>query len=134
MVFPDIKKSGFFDSTKRIIEECDQHGLAVFYRYALGPSAHFIPWAPMVWGFALFDNPKLLETVLDRYTEHNIELMEIYNNIGLDFVITYDNICYNNGPIISPKAFREFFIPRERRWQKVVNCHGHAIWMAILQK
>ena len=115
MVFPDIKKPGFFDSTKRIIAECDQHGLAAFTDMRWGPSGAFYSMGADGLGFALFDNPKLLETVLDRYAEHNIELMEIYNNIGLDFVITYDNICYNNGPIISPKAFREFFIPREKK-------------------
>ena len=115
MVFPDLKKSGFFDEIKRLIEDCDKNGLAAYAFMRWGPSGAFYSMGADGLGFALYDNPKLLETVLERYAEHNIELLETYNHIGLDFVITYDNICYNSGPIVSPKAFREFFIPRERK-------------------
>ncbi|MEG1500429.1 MAG: uroporphyrinogen decarboxylase family protein [Clostridiales bacterium] len=115
MVFPDPKKPGFFDELNRFVDDNGNAGLATYAEMRWGPSGAFYSMGMEPLAYALFDNPKFVEKVLDRYAEYSIEILETINTIGLDFVITYDDICYKNGPVMSPKFFREMFIPREKK-------------------
>ena len=62
--------------------------------------------------YALYENPKLVEQVLDRYVDWNCRMLEKLCATGIDFILSYDNIAYNSGPMISPQAFREVFVPK----------------------
>ena len=61
---------------------------------------------------ALYNNLKLLESLLDLYMEWNAIIAAKLQDIGFDFLIAYDNIAYKSGPMFSPQALREIFLPK----------------------
>lgn len=136
MVFPDPQKESFYDPLKRFIEQNEKEDLAVYQEMRWGISGVLYSMGADGLGYALYENPRLVEKVLDRYVEWNCHVMERFNQIGLDFVITYDNIAFNNGPFLSPQMFREIFLPRVREVAKVCRipwvCHCDGNIMPII--
>lgn len=112
MVFPDPKKGSFYDSVKQFIERNGREDLALYAEMRWGISGVLYSMGVEGLSYALYDNPKLVERVLERYVEWNCIVMERLNTIGIDFIITYDNIAFNNGPFLSPQMFREVFLPK----------------------
>ena len=111
IVFPDPRAPGFFDPLKRFIEDNISTGLALYAVCRFGVSGVQYSMGIEGLSYALYENPALVEKVMDRYVEWNCLVVEELNNSGIDFIVSYDNIAYNNGPLISPAAFREFLLP-----------------------
>lgn len=59
---------------------------------------------------------KLIEHILDHYIEWNIKVAEEMTRAGFDFLVSYDDIAFNTGPIMMPDAFRDIFLPRMKRF------------------
>jgi len=64
------------------------------------------------FSYLLYDNPNLIEKVLDKYVEFNAVVVENLCKIGFDFIWAGDDIAFNSGPFFSPKIFRELVIPK----------------------
>ena len=112
MVFPDPHDESFYDKAKRFVERYGDAGYAMYTECRWGVDG--VLYSMWIEGLsrALYKNPKLVERVLDRYVEWTCQVLERLNTIGIDFIISYNNIAYNKGPIISPKIFREVFLPK----------------------
>lgn len=136
MVFPDPKQESFYDPLKRFLEQNAQEDLAIYQEMRWGISGVLYSMGAEGLGYALYENPRLVERALDRYVEWSSIVMERFNTIGLDFVITYDNIAFNNGPFLSPQMFREIFIPRVKQVANVCKipwvCHCDGNIMPII--
>lgn len=136
MVFPDPRQESFYDPLKRFLDQNSKEDLAIYQEMRWGISGVLYSMGAEGLGYALYENPRLVERVLDRYVEWNIAVMERFNNIGLDFVITYDNIAFRNGPFLSPQMFREIFIPRVKKVADVCKipwvCHSDGNIMPII--
>ena len=75
---------------------------------------------------ACMDAPELVEEIVEHVTvlitttlEHSLQYVE-----KLDFGWGWEDICFNHGPICSPKLFREWCTPRYRRITDVLKKHG----------
>lgn len=112
MAFPDPTDESFYDPAKRFIEKNADQDLAIYAICRFGISGVNYSMGIDGLSYALYENPKLIDKVLDRYVEWNCQVLERINNIGIDFIISYDNIAYNNGPLVSPQVFREIFVPK----------------------
>ncbi len=112
MVFPDPNDESFYDPAKRYIEANRDAGIAIFAVCRFGISGVNYSMGVEGLSYAIYENPNLIIKVLDRYVEWNCTVLERLNGMGLDFIISYDNIAYNSGPLISPQVFREFFVPK----------------------
>ena len=70
----------------------------------------------------MVEEPKQAHDILDRFTEHHIRALERYlGQVGsyIDIINFADDFGMQNGPLISPKMFREFFKERYGRiWQR----------------
>lgn len=111
MVFPDPVSGLPYGEAERIIEENREAGLATYAICRFGISGVNYSMGIEALSYAIYENPGLIEKVMDRYVDWNCRVVEKLNNTGVDFIISYDNIAYNSGPLISPQAFREFFVP-----------------------
>jgi hypothetical protein len=58
---------------------------------------------------------------LDRYIDWNIRVAEGLTDAGIDFLVCYDDIAFNSGPIFLPKVFQEIFLPRMKRFASTLN-------------
>lgn len=112
MVFPDPADDSLYEPIKRFIDKYGNEELATFLYMAWGMDCVISSMGFEAFSEALYDNRKLVENVLDRYTEWNSALVDRLNSVGIDFIITYNNIAFNSGPLFPPQILREIFLPK----------------------
>ena len=65
--------------------------------------------------YVIFDDPDLLGDVLDNWLELYTTLFaELTKTVRVDSILVWEDMCYKNGPLMSPDHFREFMSPRYR--------------------
>jgi len=75
--------------------------------------------------YNFYDDPQLINEILDYLAEMWIQLWEeVLSKVEVDFVLFWEDIAYNKGPLISPKIFREFLTPRYIRINDFLRSHG----------
>lgn len=83
-------------------------------------------WKSLASALVLFyDDPALVHETLDYMADYHIRAIErITQHVTADFVFFSEPIAYNRGPVISPKMFLDFVIPRYKRVIEAVKRHG----------
>ncbi len=112
MIFPDSSDASLYDPIKRYVDKYAGEDLAIFLYMAWGMDCVISSMGFEAFSEALYDNRKLVENILDRYTEWNSAIVDRLNSVGIDFIITYNNIAFNSGPLFSPQVLREIFLPK----------------------
>ncbi len=95
------------------------------------------PRSPSLFGFvrellgpertltAFYDDPDLVQDMMDTITELTCAMLEqVIAEAPLTSVFFWEDMCYKNGPLISPALFREFMIPRYRRMTELARGKG----------
>jgi uroporphyrinogen decarboxylase len=67
------------------------------------------------FSYALYDDRKLVEALLDLFTDWSRRVMVHLNDIGFDVAMIAEDLGGKSGPLFSPKVVRELFIPRMRK-------------------
>lgn len=61
---------------------------------------------------AYFDQPDLVKVIAEHQVEFIIDAYDkATTDLTIDFVIIFEDMCYNKGSLISPKTFKEFMAP-----------------------
>lgn len=113
IVLPNPHDDSFYDPAKRFMEKYHDSDLAIYA--GLRPFGMFntIYSMPMMdFAVALGDNLKLIDTMMDIFIEWNLVILEKLQHLGLDFIVTYNDMAYKEGPLVSPQVFREVFLPK----------------------
>jgi len=77
--------------------------------------------------YVIFDDPGLLEEVLDNWLELYAALIaELTRHARVDSILIWEDMCYKNGPLISPEHFRQFMSPRYREFIATARKSGVA--------
>ncbi len=78
------------------------------------------------FSYAIYEDIKLLEDMMDWQTYFAYELLKKVFDSGLklEWVWVWEDICYNKGPLISPKFFREFMTPRYKKITELLHSNG----------
>lgn len=121
MILPDLSKPDYLNEAKRYIDKYGQSDLAIFCGLRSGMMNTIFSMGLLNFSYALHENVKLVETILDRFVDWNCELVEKLQPIGFDAFVTYDDIAYKVGPMFSPQVLREIFLPRIKRLVKLFN-------------
>jgi uroporphyrinogen decarboxylase len=66
----------------------------------------------MDFAVAVSENIELINTMMDIFIEWNLVVLEKLQRLGLDFIATYNDLAYKEGPLVSPQMFREVFLPK----------------------
>jgi len=78
-----------------------------FVRELLGPERTL---------YAFHDEPELVHDMMEFNTEFIVNLLpRVIDEAPLTALFFWEDMCYRSGPLISPKMFREFMLPRYRR-------------------
>ena len=65
---------------------------------------------------SFYDQPDLIKRILSKLTDLWISLWcRIIREIRVEFVFIWEDMCYRNGPLVSPAIVEEFMIPCYRR-------------------
>ena len=111
---PDPLAPGRFDSLKRLVS---------LYKGKLAIGVHLndvfsIPRALLGYeGFlmSLAAEPELAQGVIDLSVELNLAYVKECARYGADFVMTGDDYASTEGPLMSPKTFRELMLPGAKK-------------------
>lgn len=113
IVLPDPYEESYYDTAKRFMDRYHDKDLAIYA--GLRPFGMFntIYSMPMMdFAFALRDNLKLINTMMDMFTEWNLVVIEKIQSLGIDFIVGYNDMAWKKGPLVSPQTFREVFLPK----------------------
>jgi uroporphyrinogen decarboxylase len=72
----------------------------------------------------LFENPDFVHKLVRLSIDHNTAIAERAIEFGADFIILGDDYGSVEAPLISPKHFREFFLPAIREIVEAVHAKG----------
>jgi uroporphyrinogen decarboxylase len=75
--------------------------------------------------FLFYDDPALLHEILDTLCDLWVTLLDrVQKDITLDWYFIWEDMCSKNGPLISPALFREFLLPRYKRFTAALRTAG----------
>ncbi len=84
----------------------------------------------------IYDDLKLVETIMDIFNEWTLKVVERVNKMGFDLAVISDDLCDQRGPIFSPQIINELFKPRYRKVNDALNIpwimHTDGNFMPIL--
>lgn len=67
------------------------------------------------FSIALYEDPGLIDEILDAYTEWSVVVAQRICELGFDVYVSTDDMAFRTGPFFSPQVFRELVMPRYRR-------------------
>ena len=123
MEFPDATEPAFYDEAKRLVD-ANRGQYAVGGRIRLGVSPTLMSMGLEAFSYALYDHPGLVETIIDRYADWTVQVVERLPEVGVDFVWSFDDMAYKTGPMFSPQMFREIFLPRLKKVADAIHATG----------
>lgn len=77
-----------------------------------------------------YDDPGLLEEIIEKLCALVCGVLErALRDVEFDFGAGWEDICFNSGPIISPRFFDAWIVPRYKRITDLLHKHGcHVAW------
>jgi len=72
----------------------------------------------------LLENPELVQRLVRISVDHNIAMLEKAIDLGADFILFGDDYGSTTGTLVSPRHFREFFLPGLREAVQAVKAKG----------
>lgn len=78
----------------------------------------------------LYDQPDLVEDIIETLTVlYETNLARVLPEVEVDFAAGWEDICFRNGPMLSPAMFRSIVAPRLKRVTALLRQHGvDIIW------
>lgn len=74
---------------------------------------------------AVYDDPVLVRDMVEHLTDFICTVIErALTEVQFDFASGWEDICFNNGPLVSPKMFQEFVVPGYQRITSLLRRHG----------
>jgi len=78
-----------------------------------------------------FEDPALIEEMLDFILEHNIKLAQKhFGGTEIDMVVINEDMAYKTASMISPKLVKQYMVPRYKKLVKVLKEMG-VKWVVI---
>ena len=79
--------------------------------------------------YACVDYPEMVEDMVEtacQLVEHFLD--QVLPHFKFDYACGWEDICCNNGPLVSLDFFREVVVPRYKRIRKKLDAAGIDIW------
>ncbi len=74
---------------------------------------------------ACIEQPALVEEMMEHVTELVLHVLRrALADVPLDFADFWEDMCFNSGPMISPRLFRRWMVPRYRRITDLLRGSG----------
>ena len=110
---PDPHDDELYAEAKAFAAQKDGYAACFVTRVGIFPTV--LSMGIDTFGLALYDNPGLVETILDMYCDWTAVVAEHAGQLGFDVFITTDDMAHKSGPFFSPEVFRNLVMPRYRR-------------------
>lgn len=77
---------------------------------------------------ACLQQPDLVEAVIQKCMTHTLQILEVAAELGVEIVVTGDDIADNRSTLISPKLWSGLFLPHFRQFIQSVHDLGLYFW------
>jgi prepilin-type N-terminal cleavage/methylation domain-containing protein len=84
---------------------------ALFTKIRLGLAPTMNSMGLEAMSFALYDDPELIERIMDKFATWQIEVLEHLKKMEFDFFWAADDMAFKTGPLLPPDKFREICLP-----------------------
>ena len=76
-------------------------------------------------GLMVYDDPEMIEDMIETICACVCGTIErALTEVEFDFGAGWEDICFKNGPIISPRMFDQWIVPRYKRITDLLHDHG----------
>jgi hypothetical protein len=121
---PDPAAAGYLDSARRFVDDNASSGRALYAATNMGADPVLLGMGLEHFAYGLADDPGFVSELLGMYADWATRLVRALGGVGFDFVWFTDDLAYGSGPMMSPKVFREVFVPPLRRVAGAVAAVG----------
>ena len=74
---------------------------------------------------AFYDAPQFLHDIMDYLADFWVSLYDqALDQVDVDVCFMWEDMCYRNGPLISPQLFRDFMLPNYKKVTACLRDHG----------
>jgi len=88
-----------------------------------GATRHLIGQDRILTTFS--DDPELIRDIMDYLCDFWIAIYDqLLDQVDADACFIWEDMCYKNGPLISPAMFREFMLPNYKKLTACLRDHG----------
>ena len=88
---------------------------ALIFSTRLGVSPTYLSMGMEQFSYALYDNPELVEKVMDAYCRWATAVVERICQLDFDILWSSDDLAWKAAPLFSPKFFRDVVVPKIRK-------------------
>ena len=118
---PDPDDERIYQPARAFLAKYRPFGYAIGCFINLGSDPVVLSMGWDNFSYALYDDPRLPETLMDIYTGWYARAVKHICKLGFDFVWAGDDIAFKTGPMISPVVFRTLFLPYWRRVAEAIT-------------
>ncbi len=112
---PDPDDPALYEPYRQFSNRYRDTGRALFCFLNLGSDPVILGMGFESFSYALYDDRTLVEDLFTLYTEWYARAVKHLCALDFDFLWFADDIAFKTGPYVSPKIFRELFVPHFRR-------------------
>ncbi|MEG0382675.1 MAG: uroporphyrinogen decarboxylase family protein [Christensenella sp.] len=75
--------------------------------------------------YLFYDDIEFIEEVLDAKVECMTRIInKIWEYTDFDYFVFWEDMCYKNGPLLSPEMFKKYLVPRYRKITDLLRSKG----------
>jgi uroporphyrinogen decarboxylase len=111
----DPDNLAIYEPARQFLEKYHPSGLALGCFINLGSDPVTLSMGWDQFSYALYDDPFLVNEMFERYSDWFARAVRHICALGFDFIWAGDDVAFRSGPMISPRVFRQLFMPYFRR-------------------
>lgn len=118
---PDPDDERIYEPAREFLKNHRSSGLAMGCFINLGSDPVILSMGWDHFSYALYDDLELLHQLFSIYTGWYARALKHICGLGFDFIWAGDDIAFKSGPMISPRVFRQLFLPYYRRVAEAIS-------------
>jgi uroporphyrinogen decarboxylase len=134
---PDPDDERIYEPARAFLQKHRSSGLAMGCFINLGSDPVILSMGWDHFSYALYDDPELLHRLFAIYSGWTARALKYICGLGFDFIWAGDDIAFKSGPMISPRVFRQFFMPYYRQVAEAITLpwifHTDGNFLALLE-
>jgi len=112
---PDPDDPELYAPYRQFVADHRDTGRALFCFMNIGIDPALLSMGFETFSLMLYDDRALVEEAFDLYTDWYARAVRHLTAMGFDFLWFGDDIAFKTGPYVSPRMFRELYLPAMRR-------------------
>jgi len=115
IVLPDPESDEFYKPAREFVARFKGSNKALCITTRMGVSNTYLSMGIEHFSLQLYENRDFVLKMMDIFIDWACKAVKKINELGFDFMILPEDLAWKQGPMFSPKMFRELFLPRMKK-------------------